>query len=218
MIRNNRRNKMKSYLSPDTLYPNAYHTSCYIKNIVKASNIMIGDYTYYDDPNGPENFEQNNILYNDPRFEEKLIIGKYCSIASGAKFMMGPANHRMNSFTTYPFAVFDGPWKEVLPDHLDQLPHKGDTIIGNDVWIGKDALIMSGVKIGDGAIIGAGSVVTKDVPDYHIVAGNPAKIVKKRFDDETIAFLKKLQWWDLPQEELLKILPFLCGVDQTKQK
>ena len=152
---------------------------------MKASHVEIGEYTYYDDEDAIH-FEKNNILFNYPEFGNRLIIGKFCSIASGTQFIMGSANHRINSVSTYPFAVMGGEWAKRVPDHLAQLLFKGDTVIGNDVWFGRHYVIMPGVHIGDGAMIGAHSVVTKDVEPYTIVGGNPARFIRKRFDDETI--------------------------------
>jgi len=205
---------------PDShaVFPNEYKTSCFIKNIIKAPNILVGDYTYYDDPVDPTGFEQNNVLFNYPEFGERLIIGKFCQIACGTKFIMGPANHRLCSVTTYPFNVFGGVWAENTPPHLEQLPHKGDTVIGNDVWIGRESVIMPGVKIGDGAIIAAYSVVVKDIPAYAVYGGNPAKFIKKRFDDELIDLLLCLRWWDLEPETLASILPLLCDPDLEQVK
>lgn len=158
---------------PDAVFPNEYGTSCYIKNVVTAPNIQIGDYTYYDDPVDPAGFEQNNVLFNYPEFGDRLIIGKFCSIAAGTQFIMGPANHRTSSVSTYPFQVFGGAWADQAPPHLGQLPRKGDIMVGNDVWIGRESVILSGVHIGDGAIIAARSVVAKDVPAYTVAGGNP---------------------------------------------
>ena len=171
---------MKHPLIPDpnTLFPNDYGTSCFIKNAVTAPNIQIGDYTYYDDENDPAGFEKRNVLFNYPEFGDRLIIGKFCSIASGTKFIMGPANHRLHSVTTYPFHVFGGLWEERTPDHLSELPFKGDTVIGSDVWLGRECIVMPGVKIGDGAIIAAYSVVTRDVEPYTVAGGNPARPIK----------------------------------------
>ena len=132
--------------------------------------------------------------------------------------MMGAANHRISSVTTYPFSVFGGLWEERVPPHLSQLPRKGDIIVGNDVWFGRECRILPGVKIGDGAIIGAYSVVTKDVPPYTVVGGNPARFLKKRFDDELIDLLLRLRWWDLPAEKLLEILPLLCDSNLERVK
>lgn len=201
---------------PNQIFPNEYKTSCFVKNVVKAPNIRIGDYTYYDDSVAPTDFEKNNILFNYPEFGEKLIIGKFCQIASGTKFIMGPANHRLCSVTTYPFNVFGGAFTENTPDHVSQLPHKGDTVVGNDVWFGRESVIMPGVKIGDGAIIAAYSVVAKDVEPYTLVGGNPARFIKKRFNDELIELLLKLKWWDFQGEKLANILPLLCDPDLQK--
>lgn len=198
---------------PNTIFPNEYKTSCFIKNVITAPNIIIGDYTYYDDETAPTEFEKNNVLFNYPEFGDKLIIGKFCQIASGTKFIMGPANHRLDSITTYPFNVFGGLWQENTPDHMSQLPFKGDIVIGNDVWIGRESVIMPGVKIGDGAIIAAYSIVTKDVEPYSVVGGNPAKFIKKRFNDELIDLLLQFKWWDLKPDELVNILPLLCDLD-----
>lgn len=209
---------MNTIPDANAVFPNEYKTSCFIKNIIKAPNIMVGDYTYYDDPVDPTGFEQNNVLFNYPEFGDRLIIGKFCQIACGTKFIMGSANHRLCSVTTYPFNVFGGVWAENTPPHLDQLPHKGDTVIGNDVWIGRESVIMPGVKIGDGAIIAAYSVVVKDVPAYAVYGGNPAKFIKKRFDDELIDLLLRLRWWNLEPEVLASILPLLCDPDLEQVK
>ena len=203
---------MNDYIqNPNEIFLNDCKTSCFIKNVVKASNIIIGDYTYYDDIEDPIKFEQNNVLFNYPEFGDK-----FCSIASKTKFIMGLANHRISSVTTYPFNVFGGLWNKNTPEHLSQLPFKGDIVIDNDVWIGRESVIMSGVKIGDGAIIGAYSVVTKNV--YSVVGENPAKLIKKRFDDELIEILLKVRWWDFEPEKLVEFLPLLCDPDLKKVK
>ena len=175
--------------NPDQVFPNAYKTSCFLKNVVTAPNIIVGDYTYYDDPVDPTGFERNNVLFNWPEFGDRLIIGKFCSIASGTTFMMGSANHRTGSLSAYPFSVFGGAWEKAVPPHMSQLPFKGDTVVGNDVWLGRECRIMPGVKIGDGAIVAAYSVVAKNVEPYAVVGGNPARLIKKRFDSELIAML-----------------------------
>lgn len=208
--------KMKNIPNPNEIFPNEYKTSCFIKNVITAPNIIIGDYTYYDDSNDPTGFEKNNVLFNYPEFGDKLVIGKFCSIASGTTFIMGAANHRISSVTTYPFHVFGGVWEENTPDHLSQLPFKGDIVIGNDVWIGRESVIMPGVTIGDGAIIAAYSIVTKDVLPYSVVGGNPAKFIKKRFHDELIEILLELKWWDFEAEKLADFLPLLCDPDLKK--
>ena len=204
---------MNKIPDPNQLFPNEYKTSCFVKNVVKAPNIQIGDYTYYDDANDPTGFEANNVLFNYPEFGDRLIIGKFCSIASGTRFIMGPANHRLSSVTTYPFHVFGGAWQENSPDHLSQLPFKGDTVVGNDVWFGRECVIMPGVKIGDGAVIAAYSVVTKDGEPYSVAGGNPARFIKKRFGDELIQLLLQLKWWDMEPEKITRLLPLLCDPD-----
>lgn len=207
---------MKNVPNPNEIFPNEYKTSCFIKNVVQAPNIIIGDYTYYDDSGDPTGFEKNNILFNYPEFGDRLVIGKFCAIASGTTFIMGSANHRISSVTTYPFHVFGGAWKERTPEHLSQLPFKGDIVIGNDVWFGRESVIMPGVNIGDGAIVGAYSVVTKDVPPYSVAGGNPAGFIKKRFNDELIELLLVLKWWDFEAEKLVDFLPLLCDPDLEK--
>lgn len=203
---------------PSSVFPNDYKTSCFLKNVITAKNISVGDYTYYDDSYDPTNFERDNVLFNYPEFGDRLIIGKFCQIASGTKFIMGPANHRLSSVTTYPFNVFGGLWSERTPSHMSQLPHKGDTVIGNDVWLGRESVIMPGVKIGDGVIVAAYSVVTKEIPPYAIYGGNPAKFIRFRFDDELIALLLRFRWWDLAPEQLVEILPLLCDSDLERVK
>ncbi|WP_210452934.1 Vat family streptogramin A O-acetyltransferase [Pantoea ananatis] len=167
---------------------------CFIKNTVRNPNIIVGDYTYYDDPLDAENFERN-VLYHYPFIGDKLIIGKFCAIATGAQFIMNGANHKMSGISTYPFQIFGNGWEKVMPGEGD-LPYKGDTVIGNDVWIGYEALIMPGVHVGNGAIIASRSVVTSDVPAYTVVGGNPAKPVRARFAPEVVAQLESLAWWD----------------------
>lgn len=195
---------------PNAIFPNEYGTTCFIRNVVKAPNISVGEYTYYDSEDHPELFEQTNVLFNYPFFGDKPIIGKFCQIAHGTTFIMGAANHRLGSATTYPFNVMGGVWREISTPHIEELPHKGDTVIGNDVWLGRNCTILPGVKIGNGAIVAACSVVTKDVAPYTVVGGNPARFLKKRFDDGTAALLEELRWWDLPPEELTEIIPVLC--------
>lgn len=166
----------------------------YLKNFIKSENIIVGDYTYYDDPDGPENFERN-VLYHFPFIGDKLIIGKFCAIAKDVKFIMNGANHKASGFSTYPFYIFGNGWEKVMPKEGD-LPFKGDTEIGNDVWIGYDSTIMPGVKVGNGAIIASKSVVTKDVPAYSVWGGNPATHIKYRFEQSTIDELLRLEWWN----------------------
>ena len=163
---------------------------CFIKNTVNNPKIIIGDYTYYDDLEDSENFERN-VLYHYPFSQDKLIIGKFCALATGIKFIMNGANHQLSGFSTYPFYIFGNGWEKVTPQN-DDLPFKGDTVVGNDVWIGYKSTIMPGVTVGDGAIVAAGSVVVNDVPAYSIVGGNPARIIKHRFTTETIETLLEI--------------------------
>ncbi|HBE16948.1 MAG TPA: Vat family streptogramin A O-acetyltransferase [Cyanobacteria bacterium UBA11149] len=187
--------------NPNQTYPIAAHQRvCFIKNVVKAPNITIGDYTYYDDPIEPEGFERN-VLYNFG--DDKLIIGKFCSIATNVKFIMSGANHKLDGISTYPFPIFGHGWDKAM-DKIMNLPSKGDTIIGNDVWLGYESVIMPGVKIGHGAIIAAKSVVTSDIPDFAIAGGNPARIIKQRFSDSVIAQLLEIKWWDWEIEKITR--------------
>lgn len=200
--------------NPNDIYANEWHTTVFLKNVIKAPNIHIGDFTYYDDSiNDPKDFEQNQVLFNYPSFGDHLIIGKFCQIAQGTTFIMGPANHRLNSVTTYPFNVMGGEWTNATAPHLSELPHKGDTIIGNDVWIGKNAVIMPGSKIGDGAIVAAYSVVSGKIDSYTVVGGKPAQKIKNRFDEELKNLLLQYKWWNLPIRRITEILPQLCSAN-----
>lgn len=185
---------------------------CFLKNVIKNPNIIVGDYTYYDDPVDSEGFERN-VLYHYPFMNDKLIIGKFCAIARDAKFIMNGANHKIDAITTYPFSLFGNGWERVTPK-IEDLPYKGDTEIGNDVWIGYDSLIMPGITIGDGAIIAARSVVVRDVAPYSIVGGNPAKEIRKRFDDGFINLLQTVKWWDWSAERITKYLEVLTSNDE----
>jgi virginiamycin A acetyltransferase len=183
----------------------------FLKNIITNKNIIVGDYTYYDDPDEAENFETRNVPYLYNFSKEKLIIGKFCAIATDVKFITSSANHKLDGFSTYPFSIMGHGWEKDYD--LTKLPNKGDTIIGNDVWFGYDSTIMPAVKIGDGAIIASKAVVAKDVPPYAIVAGNPAKIIKKRFSNEIINELLKIKWWDWPKEKISKNIKAIVGAD-----
>ena len=178
----------------------------YLKNVITNPNIEVGDFTFYNDfVNDPKDFEKNNVLYHYPINNDKLIIGKYCSIACGARFLFNSANHTMRSLSTYPFPIFYDEWEHGI--WADKAwDNKGDIVIGNDVWIGYEAVIMAGVTIGDGAIIGTRAVVTKDVSPYTIVGGVPAKPIRKRFSEVVIERLLSLKWWDLPPETVCKII------------
>ncbi|MDO4371700.1 MAG: CatB-related O-acetyltransferase [Clostridia bacterium] len=182
----------------DKIYPRTGDgETVYLKNVVSDPNIEIGDYTMYNDyVRDPRDFAKNNVLYHYPVNGDKLNIGKFCSIACGAKFLFTSGNHAMQSLSTYPFPIFFEEWNLDARDICSAWDNKGDIIIGSDVWIGYEAVIMAGVTIGDGAIIGTRAVVTKDVPPYTIVGGVPAKMIRKRFDDVTIERLENLRWWD----------------------
>ncbi len=200
---------------PGEIHPMAgFPQICYIKNVIKNQNIIVGDYTYYDDPEGSENFERN-VLYHFPFIGDKLVIGKFCAIAKDVKFIMNGANHKMQSFTTYPFYIFGNGWEKATPAPGD-LPYKGDTVIGNDVWIGYDCLFMPGVTIGDGSIIAARSVVVGNVEPYSIVGGNPAKVIRKRFPDDIITVLERIQWWNWPVEKITQNLEVLTHCDKEE--
>ena len=190
--------------NPNTVHPIAgLDTMTYIKPTVTNPNIIVGDFSYIAD----RDFE-SHVTHHYPFIGDKLIIGKFCQIAAGVEFVMNGANHQMNAVTTFPFYIFEG-WEETAPA-LENLPLRGDTVIGNDVWIGQNAVILPGVHIGDGAIVGMNSVVGSDVPPYTVVAGNPARAIRKRFDEEFIEYLEDLKWWDKSIEEIQKLIPWLC--------
>jgi virginiamycin A acetyltransferase len=191
---------------PNNIYPLPhYNKLVFLKNIITNPNIVVGHYTYYDDFTDPYNFE-NNVLYHFDFIGDKLIIGNFCAIASGVKFIMNGANHEIAPISTFPFAIFGNGW-EAINNDVDittRYPNKGDTRIGHDVWIGHEATIMPGVTVGNGAVIAAKSVVTKDVPDYAIVGGNPAKVIRMRYDDSTIERLLQIAWWNWPATKITK--------------
>jgi virginiamycin A acetyltransferase len=183
---------------------------CFIRNTVSNPNITIGDYTYYDDPEDSENFERN-VLYHFPFIGDRLIIGKFCALARGVKFIMNGANHKLDGFSTYPFYIFGG-WETATPQPGD-LPYKGDTVIGNDVWIGYEVVVMPGVKVGDGAIVAAKSVVVGDVPPYAIVGGNPAKLIRQRFGDDLVEALLAIAWWNWDIGKITRNLDKIVAAD-----
>ena len=198
--------------NPNAIFPIPnVNTLTYVKPTIKNPNIIVGDFTYFADTD----FE-SHVTHHYDFISDKLIIGKFCQIAAGVEFVMNGANHQMNAATTYPFYIF-GTWEQKAPA-LSDLPLKGDTVIGNDVWIGQNATILPGVHIGDGAIIGANAVVASDVEPYTIVAGNPAKPLRKRFDDELTALLLKFKWWDKSIDEINRLLPILTCSDLEKIK
>jgi virginiamycin A acetyltransferase len=184
---------------------------CFIQNTVSNPNIIVGDYTYYDDPEDSENFERN-VLYHFPFIGDRLIIGKFCALARGVKFIMNGANHKLDGFSTYPFQIFGNGWEKVTPQ-TGELPYKGDTVIGNDVWVGYEAMMMPGVQVGDGAIIAAKSVVVGDVSPYTIVGGNPAKPIRQRFEDDVIHALIEIAWWNWDIEKITRNLEKIVAAD-----
>lgn len=186
-------------------------TVTYVKPTIKNPNIIVGEFTYFSDVDFESHVTHHYDFYGD-----KLIIGKFCQIAAGVNFVMNGANHQMNAVSTFPFYIFEG-WKQDVPP-LSEMPIKGDTVVGNDVWIGQNTTILPGIHIGDGAIIGMNSVVGSNVPPYTIVAGNPAGIIRKRFDDELIQLMLKFQWWNMSTDEINDLIPLLSSSNLEKAK
>ncbi len=200
--------------NPSLKHPMPMHKRVgFLKSLVEADNIEIGDFTYYDDPDGPDLFQQKCVLHHYPFIGDKLIIGKFCAIAEGARFIMNGANHAMSGFSTYPFNIFGHGWEDGFDPSTWSRELRGDTVLDNDVWIGMEAVILPGIHIGSGAIAAAKSVVTHDVPPYAIVAGNPAKVVKTRFDKRTVARLLRVAWWDWPVDKITRNLNAIRGAD-----
>ena len=196
--------------NPDVIHPIVgYDKEIYVKPTIKNPNIIVGDFTYIAD----SDFE-SHVTHFYPWSRDNLIIGKFCQIAAGVEFVMNDANHKMNAVTTFPFYTLEG-WEMNIPDP-SEMTFKGNTVIGNDVWIGQNAVILPGVHVGEGAIIGANSVVGSDVAPYTIVIGNPAKVLRKRFDDELIGLLLKFKWWDKSIEEINSLIPILTSSDLEK--
>lgn len=213
---------MKTTIDPNIKCPvkmpdgSAWPHTIFLKNFIEHPNIAIGDYTYFNDFKLPvDDVRQLLVPYMHAGATEKLIIGKFVQIAHGVQIITSSANHQMSGFSTFPFAVFGEPWSS---NYEANWPNKGDTVIGNDIWIGHQSLIMPAVTIGDGAIIASGSVVTKDVAPYTIVGGNPAKIIRKRFDEETIATLLEIKWWDWPIDVINKNIHAIVSSDLTTLK
>ena len=197
---------------PNVIFPvEGIDTITYVKPTIKNPNIIVGDFTYFSDTN----FE-NHVTHHYDFYGDKLIIGKFCQIAKDVEFIMNGVNHQMNAVSTFPFYILEG-WDQEVPS-LSKMPVKGDTIVGNDVWIGQNATIMPGVIIGDGAIIGANSVVAKNVDPYAVVAGNPIKIIRKRFDDELIELMLKFKWWNKEIDEINALIPLLSDSDLGRVK
>lgn len=200
--------------NPDIKHPIPMHNRVgFLKPLVTAANIEVGDFTYYDDPEGPDLFQTKCVLHHYPFVGDRLIIGKFCALAEGCRFIMNGANHAMSGFSTYPFNIFGHGWEHGFDMATWTKENRGDTVLGNDVWIGMEAVVLPGVTIGDGAIVAAKSVVTHDVPPYAIVAGNAAKVVKMRFDDDTVRRLRAAAWWDWPQDRIARNLDAIRGAD-----
>ena len=197
------------------IYPRSQgHSTVYLQNVVTDPSISVGDYTIYDDfVNVPRDFQHNNVLYHYPINRERLVIGKFCSIACGAKFLFNSANHTLRSLSTYIFPVLFEEWGLDVARIPEAWDNRGDIVIGNDVWIGYDAVVLAGVTVGDGAIIAARAVVTKDVPPYTIVGGVPARPIRKRFADAEIDQLLELKWWDWPEEKIARSIGVIQSGD-----
>ena len=201
--------------NPASIYPNEHiRQIVYIKNVITRPNILVGDYTYYDDVNGAEKFEEH-VTHHYEFLGDRLIIGKFCAIAKGIEFVMNGANHRMCSPTTYPFNIMGGGWEQFTPS-FEELPFKGDTVVGNDVWIGQNVTVMPGIHIGDGAIIAANSTVTRDIPAYCVAGGNPCRVIRPRFDAELTEYLLALKWLDWDAEKIFRNMASLCSGDLEK--
>lgn len=181
----------------------------FLRPFITRSTIDVGEYTYYDDPRGPERFEEN-VLYHFDFIGDRLRIGRYCSIAAEVRFIMNGGNHRTDGFSTYPFPIFGHGWEVAMPDSW---PTKGDTVIGHDVWIGYGAIIMPGVNVGNGAVIASAAVVTRNVPAYAIVGGNPASIIRHRYAPATVARLEQIAWWDWDAAKVTRNVRAICGAD-----
>lgn len=189
----------------------------FLKPLVgEAENVEIGDFTYYDDPAGPEHFLERCVLYHYPFVGDRLVIGRFCALAEGATFIMNGANHAMSGFSTFPFNIFGHGWEEGFDSATWASENRGDTVVGSDVWIGAQAMVMPGIKIGHGAIIATRSVVVSDVEPYTIVGGNPARPIRRRFDESTIARLLEIAWWDWPVDKISRNLDAIRGADLGK--
>ena len=200
--------------SPDERYPfpGATHT-VFIKNVIAGANIEAGDYSYYNDPVDAERFQEKCVRYHFEFMQDRLVIGKFCAIATGVEFIMNGANHALDGLSTYPFSIFQNGWDKDFDPAVFLKGSRGGTVIGNDVWIGTDATILPGVTVGDGAVIGAKSVVGSNIPPYGIAAGNPARVIKQRFDPDTAARLQRIAWWNWPVEKITRHINAIRGGD-----
>ncbi len=198
---------------PDVVHPLQDHTRlCFLKNVITRPTIIVGDYTYYDDPDGCERFQDRNVLYHFDFIGDRLIIGRYCAIAQGATFLMNGGGHALGGLSAYPFRIFGGAWADAPNAPED---NRGDTVVGHDVWIGHGATILPGGRLGSGCVVGAHAVVTREVPPYAVVAGNPARVVRMRYDEATVAALLDTAWWELDAAALAPGLPAIAAGDPT---
>ena len=205
---------------PDRLYPLLYgpHDGnvhghprvVFLKPLCQHPFTTVGEYTYYDDPDGATEFERRNVLYHFG--PERLVIGRYTALATGVTFLMAGANHRIAGLSTYPFPLMGGDWVAGMPLFRDR-ELRGDTVVGNDAWLGYRVTVLPGVRIGDGAIVGAGAVVTADVPPYAVAVGNPARVLRLRFPERDIERLQRIRWWDWPAEEVSAALQVIMAAD-----
>jgi len=199
---------------PATRHPlPGFERVVFLRNVITRPNIVVGDYTYYDDPDGAERFEDVNVLHHYEFYGDKLIIGRFTALAAGVRFVMNGANHAMGGFSTYPFNIFGGGWEAGFDPAAWVGQSRGDTVVGNDVWIGGEAMVMPGVTIGDGAIVATRSVVTRDVPPFAIVGGNPAEVIRLRFEEGVIVELLEIAWWDWPASRISAHLDAIRGGD-----
>jgi virginiamycin A acetyltransferase len=200
---------------PNTLFPiSGQRRVCFLKPLIKRANIEVGDFTYYDDADSPLTFAQNCVLYHYEHVGDKLIIGRFTAIGPQVRFIMNGAAHVMRGISTYPFELFDGSWAKDLATVADyRAVFRGDTVVGNDVWIGREAMILPGVTIGDGAVIGARSVVARDVPPYAVAAGNPARVKRMRYNEADVARLLRIAWWNWEVEKITSNLDLIRGAD-----
>ena len=203
-------------MDPNVLYPMPEQPRVVLlRAVVESPLIEVGEFSYYDDPDEPTAFETRNVLYHYG--PEKLVIGRFCAFATGVRFIMNGANHRMDGPSTFPFPIMGGEWAEHF-DLIQNLPGRGDTVVGHDVWMGHDVMVMPGVRIGHGAIVASGAVVVDDVPDYGIVGGNPAKLIRRRYGDEDVTRLLAVAWWDWPVEHITRhVRTIMAGdIDQLE--
>lgn len=201
--------------NPDIKHPMPIHPRVgFLKPLLEGRpNIAVGEFTYYDDPNGPEHFAERCVLYHYDFVGDRLVIGRFCALAQGVTFVMNGANHAMSGFSTFPFNIFGHGWEQGFDAKTWEAENRGDTTVGHDVWIGMEAMVMPGVTIGHGAIIAARAVVTHDVPPYAIVGGNPARTMRMRFDERTVERLLAVAWWDWPVEKISRNLDAIRGAD-----